>query len=163
MKKNCSICGGFHVHNFHENKFSCSNCGNEFSADYTIQPYAVPGLQVSMKQVFISEMMKLQGKYHGLSKNEKRVLCYNILERCLLLYGLTFQNLALKHRYKDDVDCRRAFCFICREIIGFDLVGIGLIVFIDHASVLHMVKSAYNFIETDAKFIEKIKQITYNL
>ena len=98
-------------------------------------------------------MKKMLKEYNALGTDINLQELKHVIEREL---GV---NIHAKTRKRHIVDARRIFFYLARKHTRFSLSVLGGYFNLDHATALHGIRSAKDFIKTDEEF----REILYNL
>ena len=82
-----------------------------------------------------------------------------IIISVIRVFSIQWGDIINLSRETKNVDARKALCYMLRKYTDMDLQAIGDIFGHSHATVIHAVKQANNFMETDRKFRSKMNQL----
>ena len=74
-------------------------------------------------------------------------------------FGISESNLTSKKRYRNFINARKAFTYLSRKNNDLRFQHLGILLNVHHATAIHYLKCAYNHMDNDTSFRNKINRI----
>jgi len=97
----------------------------------------------------------------GISLQRKIIndLDYNLVECISDIFDVPEDVIFSKRRLRHIIDARKCYCYVIRKNSNMPLKRIGASISVDHATVLHSVRSCENIMTFDKIYRDKVNQV----